>query len=89
MKIKVTKTTKGATCAKGIEAKEYLAGETYDIFDDLAKVFVDNNWGEEVKKVEKKAFKNKLENKAIKKVEEDKTLEVKEVKETTKKKGKK
>jgi hypothetical protein len=43
---------------------------------------------EEVKS-ESKSFKAELENKAVLKVEEDKVIEVKEVKKTTKKKGKK
>jgi hypothetical protein len=90
MKIKVLKDTKAASCVKGIKTELYLSGEVYDIFDELAEVFVKEGWGEKVEevKVEEKALP-KLENKAIEKVEEDKALEIKEVKKTTKKKSKK
>lgn len=84
MRIKVLKTTKAASCIKGISIEEYQAGETYDMFDELAGVFLKEGWGE---KAETKALP-KLENKAIEKVE-DKAVEVKETKKTTKKKGKK
>lgn len=56
MKIKVLKTTKAATCELGISTTTYKAGETYDIFDELAKVFIKQGWGENpdnTKKIEK------------------------------------
>jgi hypothetical protein len=84
MKIKVLKTTKAASCIRGISTEEYQEGETYDIFDELAETFLKEGWGE---KAETKALP-KLENKAVEKVE-NKALEVKEVKKTTKKKSKK
>lgn len=59
MKIKVLKNTKGAKDKLGIQAFDYEAGKTYEIFDQLAKVFVAQGWG-----VEEKAIEN-LENKAI------------------------
>ena len=71
MKIKVLKNTKAAKDKLGIEAFDYQAGETYEIFDELANVFVSQGWGVEVKaeevkqiKIEEKAIDN-LENKAI------------------------
>jgi hypothetical protein len=86
MKIKVLKTTRAASCIRGISIEEYLSGEIYDMFDSLANTFIKEGWGE---KAVEKSFKIKLENKAIEKVEEDKALEVKRIKKTTKKKGKK
>jgi hypothetical protein len=86
MKIRVLKDTKAASCVKGIKTELYLSGEVYDIFDDLAKVFIKEGWGENIEeKAEEKALP-KLENKAIEKVEEDKKDKVKKA---TKKKSKK
>ena len=72
MKIKVLKSVKAAKDELGIEAFDYQAGETYGIFDELAKVFISQNWGVEEKeaqeaqeiKTEEKAIDN-LENKAV------------------------
>jgi len=54
MKIKILKTTKAASCPRGIHTKEYIKDEVCEIFDDLAKVFIKEGWGEAVtaKKVE-------------------------------------
>jgi len=77
MKIKVLKDTKAAANKEGTQVKTYLAGETYEIFDELAKVFIVENWGiepieaapeepiEEV--IEEKAIEAAPENKAFKK----------------------
>jgi hypothetical protein len=79
MQIKVLKNTKAAKDKLGIEALDYQAGETYEIFDELAKVFISQNWGVEEKeaqevqkiKVEEKEIKTEekaidnLENKAV------------------------
>lgn len=72
MQIKVLKNTKAAKDKLGLEAFDYQAGETYEIFDELANVFISQGWGvkkeakEETKeiKIEEKAIEN-LENKAI------------------------
>jgi hypothetical protein len=71
MKIKVLKNTKAAKDKLGIEAFDYQAGETYEIFDELANVFVSQGWGVEEKtekekqiEIEEKAINN-LENKAV------------------------
>jgi hypothetical protein len=71
MQIKVLKNTKAAKIKLGIEAFDYEAGKTYEIFDELAKVFISQNWGVELKEqieqkiiIEEKAINN-LENKAI------------------------
>ena len=58
MLIKVLKTTKASKNELGIEVFEYLQGETYDIYQELAEVFLKEGWGE-------KAIDN-LENKDIK-----------------------
>ena len=72
MLVKVIKTTKASKNQSGIEVFEYLQGETYDIYQDLAEVFIREGWGEkaidnlEIKEdiIEEKAIE-KLENKAI------------------------
>jgi signal recognition particle GTPase len=71
MKIKVLKNIKAAKNKLGIEAFDYQAGETYEIFDELASVFISQNWGVEVKEqiqqeiiIEEKAIEN-LEDKAV------------------------
>ena len=61
MKIEVKKDIKAA-CEKGISTKEYKAGNVYDIYDNLAQVFLKEGWGvsidakpvEEKEKVEEK-----------------------------------
>ena len=87
MKIKVTKTTKAASCPLGIMSKDYIEGQTYDIFNDLAEMFISEGWGKKFDdasikektnsiKIEKpKSFKLKLDNKAIQEVGEDKKIE--------------
>lgn len=72
MLIKVLKTTKASKNELGIEVFEYLQGETYDIYQELAEVFLKEGWGEkaidnlENKEdiIEEKAIEE-LENKAI------------------------
>lgn len=71
MQIKVLKDIKAAKDKLGIEAFEYEAKKTYEIFDELAKVFISQGWGVEVKQeiiIEEKAIDN-LENKAIENLE--------------------
>ena len=83
MLIIVTKTQKAASCKLGIESKEYLQGETYNIFDDLAKTFIKEGWGVELKekkeepKIEEKSFEKAPENKAFEKAPEKKKLKLK------------
>lgn len=73
MLIKVLKTTKGAKNQNGVECQEYLANETYEIFDELAEVFISHGWGvkaidnleeDKIEIQEEKAL-DILENKAI------------------------
>jgi hypothetical protein len=71
MKVKVLKTTKAASCSKGIAIKEYIQGNTYEIFDDLAQVFIEQGWGE---KAEAKAVKLELKKKVIEKSPENKAV---------------
>lgn len=76
MQIQVTKTTKAASSKMGTSTKEYLAGETYDMFDELAEVFLKEDWGkkEVVKVIKEKVIKKSPENKAITKSPENKKL---------------
>jgi hypothetical protein len=53
MKIKVTKDIK-AGCEKGISIKEYKAGNVYEIYDDLAQVFLKQGWGVTLRNTNKK-----------------------------------
>ena len=57
----------------GVECQEYLANETYEIFDELAEVFISHGWGvkaidnleeDKIEIQEEKAL-DILENKAI------------------------
>lgn len=76
MLIKVTKTTKAASCSLGIKTKIYEEGNIYDIFDKLAKIFVENDWGVKYEKIEEKSLEEKSleapENKAFNKAPENK-----------------
>lgn len=78
MKIKVLKTTEAASCPLGIKSKDYIAGETYEIFDDLANVFIKEGWG--VNAPEEKAIEKALENKMIEAAPENKEVVAKEEK---------
>jgi hypothetical protein len=73
MEIKVNKTIKAAADSRGIDTKEYKAGETYEIFDDLAAVFIKEGWGEEANG--NKAVKIELKKKVIEKAPENKAVE--------------
>ena len=76
MLIKVLKTTKASKDKSGIQVFEYLEGKTYDIYQDLAEVFIREGWGEEAinnlenneEIAEEKAL-DELENKAINNLE--------------------
>ena len=72
MLVKVLKTTKASKNQSGIEVFEYLQGETYDIYQDLAEVFIREGWGEKTidnlkndKEINEEKALNELENKAI------------------------
>ena len=89
MKIKVLKTTKAASCKQGISTRDYLEGETYEIFNELAEVFITQGWGVEEKEIkiiekaiekapENKMFTAELDNKAIEVIEETKEEVVEE-----------
>lgn len=45
MKIKVIKTTQASQDASGTKIVEYKAGEVYDIYQELAEVFISQEWG--------------------------------------------
>ena len=87
MKIKILKTTKAASDELGSFIKEYQAGETVEIFDELALIFISEGWGvefkelvvEEIKEVlieeqviEEKGIEESPENKAVESSPEDK-----------------
>lgn len=87
MKIKVIKTTLAAENQVGNSVKEYKEGEIYEIFDELAQVFLSENWGiveaqkKTRKEAEEKAHKE-AEEKAKQEAEEkalDETLENKAI----------
>lgn len=66
MEIKVLKTTIASKNQTGNQCFEYLQGEIYDIYDELAEVFLKEGWGELViEEGENKAIDN-LENKQFK-----------------------
>lgn len=72
-KIQVLKTTRAASSIDGAFVKEYLAGQTYDIFEELAQTFVKQGWGV---KFEEKAVEKAPENKAMQSAPENKSFEV-------------
>lgn len=90
MKIKVLKNIKAAKDKLGIEAFDYQAGETYEVFEELANVFISQGFGVKAEvieeKIEEKAIEI-LEDKAIDNLE-DKAVDNLENK-SIKKKGKK
>lgn len=84
MLIKVLHNTKASKNIQGTEAFDYLAGETYEIYDELANKFINLGWGELVNNqetennIEEKAIDN-LENKAITNLENKKLKKNKNV----------
>lgn len=67
MLVKVLKTTKASKNESGTQIFEYLEGETYDIYQDLAEVFIREGWGEKtIDNLENKEFKLKRGNKNAK-----------------------
>lgn len=87
MQIKVLKTTKAAKNSNGVECQEYLANEIYEIFDELAQLFILKGWGvevinnnEEVKiEIQEEKALDNLENKAIDNLE-NKSTKTKKIK---------
>ena len=66
MEIKVLKTTIASKNQTGTQCFEYLQDEIYDIYDELAEVFLKEGWGElAIDEYEDKAIDN-LENKQFK-----------------------
>lgn len=66
MEIRVLKTTIASKNQTGTQCFEYLQGEIYDIYDELAEVFLKEGWGEKaIEELENKAIDN-LENKQFK-----------------------
>ena len=72
MEIKVLKTTVASKNQTGTQCLEYLEGNIYDIYDELAEVFLNEGWGElaieEEEEEENKAIDKAIdeyENKAI------------------------
>lgn len=66
MEIRVLKTTIASKNQTGTKCFEYLQGQIYDIYDELAEVFLKEGWGELViDEGENKAIDN-LENKEFK-----------------------
>ena len=63
MEIRILKTTTASKDPTGTKCFEYLEGNIYDIYDELAQVFLNEGWGE-------LAIEEEEENKAI-----DKTID--------------
>lgn len=100
MLIKVLKTTKASKNQTGLEVFNYEAGNVYDIYSELAEVFITQGWGikfEEAKEEIIEEIKEEaeeeiiLEEKAIENLENKaiENLENKTIKKTTNKKGRK
>ena len=81
MEIKVLKTTVASKNQTGTQCVEYLEGNIYDIYDELAEVFLNEGWGElaieEEEEEENKAIDKTIdeyENKAIDGLENKKSI---------------
>ena len=83
MKILVTKNQKASANTNGNIVIEYKAGEVYEIYQELAEVFLRENWGEQCIENHDKESSKKLieandkaitavENKAVEKTPENK-----------------
>ena len=68
MEIRILKTTTASKDKTGNQCFQYLEGEIYDIYDELAKVFLKEGWGklaiDEIDEYEDKAI-DEYEDKAI------------------------
>jgi len=66
MEIKVLKTTIASKNELGNQSFKYLEGNIYDIYQELAEVFLNEGWGQKaIKEYENKAIDN-LKNKQFK-----------------------
>ena len=66
MEIRILKTITASKDQTGTQCFEYLQGEIYDIYNELAEVFLKEGWGEKaIDNLENKAIDN-LENKQFK-----------------------
>jgi len=66
MEIKVLKTTIASKNELGNQCFKYLEGNIYDIYQELAEVFLNEGWGQKaIKEYENKAIDN-LKNKQFK-----------------------
>lgn len=82
MLIKVLKTTKASKNELGIEIFEYLEGETYDIYQELAEVFIKQGWGISIENKEEIGYltsENEIENSIEEKTITDENLENKAI----------
>lgn len=64
MKVKILKNIKAAKDKLGIEAFDYQVGETYEVFEELANVFISQGFG-----VKAEVIEEKIEEKAVEIVE--------------------
>jgi len=79
MEIRILKTTAASKDKTGTQCFEYLQDEIYDIYDELAEVFLKEGWGKKaIDNLENKAINN-LENKAIDNLE-NKQFKTKKIK---------
>ena len=69
MTIRMLQTTKGATDPSGIQSMTYEKGESYDVYDELAQIFLKEGWA---KKEKEKDMKEPEENKDLEGSEENK-----------------
>ena len=73
MEIRILKTTTASKDPTGTKCFEYLEGNIYDIYDELAQVFLNEGWGElAIEEDEDRAIEKAIdeyENKAIDGVE--------------------
>jgi len=67
MQLEIKKNILAASCPLGISTKEYISGNTEEVFDELAEVFVREGWGVKMMPtIENKAILNTPENKSKK-----------------------
>jgi len=61
MKIKVIKTILASQDETGTKSFEYKAGEVYDIYQELANVFINEGWGVEEIEIETQEIVEEIE----------------------------
>jgi hypothetical protein len=79
MEIKILKTTTASACPLGIYSKEYVEGSVVDMYDSLAKIFLEQGWAEKAEPEAETEVEVEVETEAETEVEAETKVEEKSI----------